>query len=147
MKTIEWHTYLWQESIPVDDETIAALEHRWGIRFPAAYKSLLKQYQGFAPEPSTFDFGQTSDVFQCLLHTRETGPYSSYSLMDTYEELQDEVPPGVYPFADTPGGNVICFDYRHSEQPRIVHVEHELMPGENITLVANNFADFLKMLR
>lgn len=57
--------------------------------------------------------------------------------------LKPHVPTGIFPFADTPGGQHICFDYRNTPaQPTIVLVTVEM----DIYPIANSFSEFLEMM-
>lgn len=60
-----------------------------------------------------------------------------------YEVLKPHIPKGIFPFAETPGGESICFDYRSSTtQPKIVLVTVETF----IYPISDNLTDFLNGL-
>jgi len=127
MKTVvQWEPYL--KGVPnfIDREQIDILERQWGVILPESYKQVVSRYQGMSPEPGVFNVDQGDDVF-CVLLTIE--PYEgkeTYSVQKVHQVLKPHVPAGIFPFAKTPGGEHLCFDYRAStNQPKIVLVTVE----------------------
>jgi hypothetical protein len=142
--SVRWKNYLWQEPLPATPRDIARLEQRWGVVLPEAYKQIIATHQGMVPIPSTFQVGRGSDSMGPLL---TLGPVprwgSTYCALSIHEQFESLLPKGVYPFATTPGGEYLCFDYRDAPgEPRIVlmTVEADLLP------VAANFTLFLQSL-
>ncbi|EPX60185.1 hypothetical protein D187_002271 [Cystobacter fuscus DSM 2262] len=75
-----------------------------------------------------------------LLTVSEHEGRESYCIINSYEVIRSHVPSGIFPFARTPGGEDLCFDYRGSpEQPRIVLVSVE----GSVHPVANSFQEFM----
>ncbi|WP_414639335.1 SMI1/KNR4 family protein [Archangium sp.] len=69
--------------------------------------------------------------------------WDEYSVSGAYESLSQYVPPGIYPFGLTSGGESLCFDYREfPSQPRIALVTVE----GDIHSIASSFADFMARL-
>jgi hypothetical protein len=63
--------------------------------------------------------------------------------MRVHEVLAPHVPPGIFPFGRTPGGEYLCFDFRNApDTPRVVLVTGEL----SVLPVANSFQEFLEGL-
>jgi hypothetical protein len=66
-----------------------------------------------------------------------------YSLKRIYEVLKPHIPKGILPFAETPGGESICFDYRSDPtQPKVVLVTVEAF----IYPIAESLTDLLNKL-
>jgi len=137
---INWDTYLWEEPRPVEPGELEAIETAWGIKFPEDYKRTLSLHQGMTPEPCVFNVGRGTTVFCTLLTVSRHEGKESYSMQDAYAVIRPHVPPGIYPFALTSGGEDICFDYRGlPDQPRIALVTTEM----SIHPVANSFQEFM----
>lgn len=140
---VRWLSYLWQEPHPVTPEEIGSLEHDWGVRFPEEYKRIAAIHQGMTPEAPVFDVDKGTDVFNTLLTIQEDERWQAHSARRAFEALRPHVPTGIYPFADTPGGQYVCFDYRNTPaQPRIVLVTVEM----DIHPIAGSFSEFLEKL-
>ncbi|AKJ02781.1 Hypothetical protein AA314_04407 [Archangium gephyra] len=114
-----------------------------GIAFPKAYKEVATQYQGMTPHPAVFNVGRGTNVVNVLLTIIEDPQWRTYSVMRAYDAVKPHVPNGVYPFASTPGGEYLCFDYRGTpEQPKVTLVTVEMF----IYPVADSFNDFMARL-
>jgi cell wall assembly regulator SMI1 len=141
-----WEPYLNIPSI-APESAIRDVELALGVRFPADYRTILREHQGQTVEPGVFDVGRGTDVLNCLLPAVCEGPYAGYSILRTYADLAQLLPPGIYPICDTPGGNKICLDYRTDpDKPAVVHWDHEQEPQAAISLLASSFAAFLASL-
>jgi hypothetical protein len=142
--SVRWKKYLWQEPLVATSRDIARLEQAWGVVLPEGYKQVIATHQGMVPTPSTFRVDRGSDSVGPLL-TISSDPQwgSTYSALSIHEQFKSFLPEGVYPFAATPGGEYLCFDYRDATgEPRIVlmTVEASLLP------VAADFIHFLRGL-
>ena len=143
MTRISWETHLDIELQPVTPHDLVQLEEAWGITLPAEYKELVTAYQGMAPMPDIFDVGKSDNVFNVLLTVNRHEGHASYSVKRAYEVLKPLVPKGIFPFAKTPGGEFICFDYRnHPLPPKIVLVTVQA----SIHPIADNLTAFLNSL-
>jgi hypothetical protein len=140
MTTLRWIPYVWDEPHPATSREIEQLEYRLGITFPKTYKEVAAQYQGMTPHPAVFDVGRGTNTINALLTIIEDHEWRMYSVMRAYEAVKPHVPSGVYPFASTPGGEYLCFDYRDSpEQPKVILVTVEMF----IYPVADSFTEFM----
>lgn len=84
-----------------------------------------------------------NDAFSVLLIVSADREKEAYSVSKAYQVLEPHVPAGIFPFALTPGGKYLCFDYRESsEQPKITLVTVEM----HIYPVAESFTDFMASL-
>lgn len=142
--SVRWKNHLWQEFHPATPQDITRLEQVWGVVLPEAYKQVIATHQGMVPIPSTFQVRRGSDSMGPLLTLGPDARWgSTYCALSIHEQLKSLVPEGVYPFATTPGGEYLCFDYRGATgEPRIVlmTVEADLLP------VAATFTLFLQSL-
>ncbi|MDC0712986.1 SMI1/KNR4 family protein [Stigmatella sp. ncwal1] len=142
--TVFWEPYLSLALQPVSAADLAQLEQEWGVALPGEYKDLVTACQGMAPTPDIFNVGKKStNVFNVLLTIKRHEGYESYSIPRAYEVLRPHVPPGVFPFAKTPSGEFICFDYRdRPTDPQVVLVSVEMA----VYPISNDFGSFLNGL-
>jgi len=141
--SLRWRSYLWKEPHPVLPGELERLEATWGIRLPDEYKQLVSLYQGMTPIPNSFNIGRSSNALSVLLTVTKHPEHETYFIQHKYELFRPHIPPRIYPFGDTPGGEPICFDYRESlEEPRIVLVSTEAQ----VYPVAHSFQEFLEGL-
>ena len=140
---MHWEPYLNIELQPVSPDELAQLEQEWAVRLPEEYKALVTSYQGMTPEPCVFAVGRGTSVFNVLLTIRPHEDREEYSVRRIHEVLKPHIPEGIFPFAETPGGESICFDYRSNPaQPKIVLVTVETF----IYPIADSLNDFLNKL-
>jgi hypothetical protein len=141
---VHWEPYLNIELQPVTPGDLAQLEQEWGVKLPEEYKTLVTAYQGMAPLPDVFNVGKRStNVFNVLLTIKRHEGREGYSVKRIYEVLKPHIPKGIFPFAETPGGESICFDYRNgSLEPKIVLVTVEAF----IYPIADSLTDLLNQL-
>jgi hypothetical protein len=140
---IQWEPYLWTEPHPVDSQVLDQLEQQWKIKLPELYRELVSTYQGMGPEPCAFNVGTGNDAFSVLLIVSADKEKESYTVDKAHRVLEPHVPAGIFPFALTPGGEYLCFDYRDSPmQPRVVLVSAEM----SIYHIADDFMSFMNGL-
>jgi hypothetical protein len=147
MVDLVWEPRYRAHDVPLDLAELRAVEREWGVRFPADYVACVRRHHGCGPEPSRFRFGDgfTTSV-QALLHF--VPDLTEGSIRQARQALWTAgVPDAVVPFADDPGGNRICFDFRSDAvRPEVVVLDHE-QPEENALLpAAPDFAAFLGSL-
>lgn len=135
---------------PVGRDVIVAVAKAWGIQFPSDYIVCAMQHHGGHPTPECFHVpGWGYSVFNNLLSYDEN---ASGNIAKTYESMKKGFPPGVYPFADDPAGNYLCFDYRRQAdaEPVIVLWDHEAFNPEHpemaLYFVCRSFTDLLNQL-
>ncbi|MCY1079538.1 SMI1/KNR4 family protein [Archangium lansingense] len=137
---IQWQPYVWNEPHPLDSQVLDQLEQQWGVRLPELYREIVSTHQGMGPEPCAFDVGTGNDAFSVLLIVSTDSEKEPYSISKAHQVLQPHVPAGIFPFALTPGGEYLCFDYRDSPaQPKVVLVSMEM----TIYPVADSFTVFM----
>jgi hypothetical protein len=138
-----WRPYLWDEPQPAPPGSLEALERQWQLLLPAEYKRIMSSSQGMTPQPAGFNVGRAETSLGVLLTLTEHEKWPEYSLLRTYESTRHYVHPRIFPFAQTPGGEFVCFDYRvTAEQPAIVFITVE----GDIHPIADSFTDFLSKL-
>jgi cell wall assembly regulator SMI1 len=142
--TVRWEPYLDIEFQPVTAGDLAQLEQEWGVKLPEEYKSLVSAYQGMTPTPCVFNVGKSgTSVFNVLLTLKRHEGREGYSVKRIYEVLKPHIPEGIFPFAETPGGESICFDYRNgASEPKIVLVTVEMF----IYPIVDSLTDLLNRL-
>ena len=142
--TVRWEPYLDIELQPVTPGDLAQLEQEWGVKLPEEYKSLVTAYQGMAPTPDVFNVGNRStNILNVLLTIQRHEEREGYSVRRVYEVLKPHLPAGIFPFAKTPTGEFICFDYRaRPQRPQIVFVTVEMF----IYPIADSLTDLLNRL-
>ncbi|BCG58119.1 SMI1/KNR4 family protein [Paenibacillus sp. URB8-2] len=104
-------------------EDVLKVEEALGVSFPSDYVDCVVLNNGGQPVPDTFDFkGRSEAVFNSLidLNVRE-----NRNIIGVYNNLKNRLPGSVYPFADDPFGNYLCFDYHEGNEPSIVFWDHE----------------------
>ncbi|HYO52634.1 SMI1/KNR4 family protein [Archangium sp.] len=141
--SVSWKPYVRPSPSGVEPLALELLESQWGVTLPDAYKHVVSKYQGMTPSPSSFDMGKGQNTFSVLLTLTRDDRWDEYSVSSAYESLSRYMPPGIYPFGLTSGGESLCFDYRESpSQPRValVTVEGDIHP------IAGSFADFMARL-
>ena len=136
---------------PVTDEDIKAAEANLGYTLPAAYIELLKNHNGGVVKKNCF----INDDDDCVYITGIYGidRDKKYSLLgemgNEFWISKVKYPPIGVVVADTISGghDMIFLDYRDcgpSGEPKVVRVDQE---GDySITLLADNFGDFIKNL-
>jgi cell wall assembly regulator SMI1 len=140
---VHWVPYLSIALKAVTPQDLAELEREWGVSLSEEYKALVTAYQGMTPEPGVFDVGRGTNVFNVLLTVKRHEGREAYSVGGVHDALKPLVPRGVFPFAGTPTGEYICFDYRsRPSSPQIVFVTVEAF----IYQVAEGLTDFLNKL-
>ncbi|HYO52777.1 SMI1/KNR4 family protein [Archangium sp.] len=140
---VRWVNYIWDKPRPTAPHELEQLEHEWAVRLPEEYKRVVAMYQGMRPEPSVFNIGRSENVFNALLTAVEDPNRKAYSALYVFNILKSHIPAGIFPFANTPGGEYLCLDYRNAPgQPRIVLVTVEM----DIYPIADCVSEFLLKL-
>lgn len=70
---------------------------------------------------------------------------AQYSVQDIWAQTKGQLPTGLVPIASSEFGGEICLDYRSgaTENPAVVLFDYEAVPGREVTLLADNFSEFL----
>lgn len=124
---------------PLDDKIISVVEKLFGVKLPDDYKQCIKENNGGYPKPDVFnlDDGSEGFVFNNLI---------SFTDEDLNIKMLAEkfAPQHLFPFADDPFGNLLCFDYScNKNSPKVVFYDHEL---DTILPVCDSFTALLERL-
>ncbi|MDW4511787.1 SMI1/KNR4 family protein [Priestia megaterium] len=127
---------------------VVEVEKKFGVKFPMDYiDCILENHEGY-PSRNAFDYGKVKGA--AFNHLLSFNQQEIDYLVQVRENIKDRLVDGVYPFADTPGGDYLCFDYRTNEaNPCIVYWDHELAhedPEKGLFFVANTFTELLSKL-
>lgn len=164
----------WSWNQIVEIEKIAELEKEWKVKFPTEYINSVKEHDSGGLEVLEED----SHWKDALIPIPTYGCSSLYLLSFiniayhdvndiklAYESNLELIPNGVYPFAESGGGDIFFFDYREGKsEPSILFMNHErartkgdLTENElkekpleewlkdNLTYVCNSFKDLLEI--
>lgn len=136
---------------PVTDEDIKAAEANLGYTLPVAYIELLKNHNGGVVKKNCFINDDDDCVYVTGIYGIDGG--KKYSLLgemgNEFWISKVKYPPIGVVVADTISGghDMIFLDYRDcgpSGEPKVVRIDQE---GDySITLLADNFGDFIKNL-
>ena len=134
----------------VSNQLLQDIQDKIGIILPKNYLSCIKLCDGGYPAKSVFNYIDVND--DCTWRTG-IGTFLSINKLNFLENYTD--PPEFFPenivaFAETGGGDYICFDYRQDRDnpnPPIVFWNHGADIGKDISFIANNFEEFIGMLR
>lgn len=141
------------EGVSLSPEVVATLERKLGVIFPSKFKEIITFHNGGTPQKDSFYY---YDEF--LLRKVGSGVGGFIPLVhDEYESIESLVfsppeffPEGLVAFAETGGGDFICFDYRQGKDnpdPPIVYWSHGADIGKDVSFIAKNFEEFLDMLQ
>lgn len=146
MAEIKWEDF----SSPIGDDEIKNIEGKLGVRLPSDFVEVAKEHHGGVPSPNSFYY---NSPYAGKVKTNLTSILSFdlddvEGIVDTYEDLKDQLPDGVVPFGDEGGGDYVCFDYRSdASAPRVIYWAHEFAPEDAIIPLASTFTEFLEKLK
>ena len=154
---------------PIRETSISAFEERLRIKLPDDYKSFLLKSNGGRPEKTwVFDFYDIhyeradSSVINDLYVLRDEDTTKRDDIIFVYKTLLEggQIPQGLLPIADDPGGNIIFIcvsdsdyscDFGNSHSyGKVFFGDHERQDPETgyiaLSPVASSFAEFLGKL-
>jgi hypothetical protein len=148
MKKIIWREEYGRLSL----DQIKEAEKIIGYPFPKDYQEMLLSQGCGEPLHDTFSYFNLdiredieTSIFSFLAMKSE---YRD-SVLDAYEDPPEFFDKYLVPFANEPGGDYVCFDYRDSEDyPIVVYWQHDSQYSINrVSFLAENFSQFLDMLK
>ncbi|MBG9990682.1 MULTISPECIES: SMI1/KNR4 family protein [unclassified Pseudoalteromonas] len=141
----EWELYLWEKDKPLNKQVVSSFEKRMGITYPEKYLEIMNLHQGKTPNPASILINNNIETaISCLLHFADDDYENVYNVETTTSTMEDNIPYGVIPFADSPGDDYFCFDFRiENIEPKVIFFSHELKGDEAIFPVADSFKEFL----
>ncbi len=133
----------------IDRAVIDRYGEQLNVKLPEEYVGIALENNGAHPTLDVFDIkGREEAVFDSLLEFNpEAGPdiFQYYDILKSNSGIDR-----LLPFARDPFGNLICFDYRETDNnPPIVFWDHEADSDageEPLHFIANSFGEFLDML-
>ena len=127
----------------INENIIKNFEKEHNIVFPRTYTDLIKKYNGATPNKEVFLLSTGREcVFNYLLDWNEN---VEGHIQNIYSILVDTLKKdSLYPFANDPFGNFICFDFTDKNDPSIVFFDHE---SNEIIQISKDFNSFLNSLR
>jgi cell wall assembly regulator SMI1 len=138
------------------ESTIAEFERQFGITLPHDYKAFMLQNNGGTPEEDwAFDFidittnTKTGSDIQSFFVIYNEETYRDDDLRKSYRILQEngEVPAGILPIGDDPGGNLICISVSDKNYGEVFFCDHELEYPETgymvMSVIAKSFTEFI----
>ena len=135
-------TVTWKYARPLmDDMPIKKMEGKFNKTFPMDYVECVLESNAGTPSRDVFETERRDErVFGGLLSVIESDDVNVY---ESYDDLSDRLDrDDVFPFAEDPGGNYICFDYSQSP-PTVVFWDHET---NELEPVSRTFSDLLNKL-
>lgn len=136
----------------VDIERINFIEKTIGHKFPMSFIDTIKTCDAGTPIKSDFAYfdenvkRKRQSGIGAFLFLNES---DDCDFLETFLNPPEFFPSGLIAFADTGGGDFICFDYRNdtnSIDPPIVFWSHEADIGKDVSFLAANFNEFLSIL-
>ncbi len=136
-------------------DIITEVEKQLKIKLPKDYKDFMIKHNGGRPEEDWgFDFIETGsgDTTSSLICDFATISNEYNSLQNGYKNLveAEEIPPGLLPIADDPGGNIIFLSVAEEDYGKVCFGNHELADPETgflvMSLIADSFTEFIDKL-
>ncbi|MGN6670625.1 MAG: SMI1/KNR4 family protein [Candidatus Nucleicultricaceae bacterium] len=136
----------------INREIISDWENKVGIKLPQIYVQLVQNHDGGTPIKEDFKYFDTT--FQEIHGSGIRAfipfhPEDKFNMFHYFQDPPEFFPEGLIAFADTGGGDFICFDYRDGRSnpdPSIVLWRHGAIIGKDISFVAKNFEEFMNIL-
>jgi cell wall assembly regulator SMI1 len=134
----------------LNTSAIADFEKQFDIRLPQDYKEFLLQNNGGAPEEDwAFDFidiatnTKTGSDIQSFFVIYDEETYKDDDLRKSYRILREneEVPVGILPIGNDPGGNLICISVSDKNYGEVFFCDHELEDPETGYIIMSTIAD------
>jgi len=142
----------------VTKEVINNFERENNISLPEDYIEFLLKNNGgmFIYDYVNFDFkdklGDNTaivDIFYGINY-----PADVYDLKTMLNRTRDRMPNNIIPIANDPGGNKICISIKGEDYGKVYFWDHEFEADEdekpdyrNLSLIANSFTEFFKLLK
>lgn len=146
--TVNWKSYLWNKTVTASDEAIKNIEAKFNIKFPKDYLEIVKENQGKVPKPNIIKIGNITTGVNELFHFEKNESYEGSAVLFNIEILTGFAPDKIIPIMGTGGGNSFGFDFRKEpKNPSVVYIVSDLEGEEAIKPVADNFTNFLSLLK
>lgn len=137
---IEWQS----EYSPADMDAIRTVERNFGILFPDDFLEVVQKYHGGEPSSKIIKVNDREVVFGYLLTFLA---FDELDILDKYNSERNTLPQKHFPFAVDEEGNMFCFDYSGSYSPVVVYVETNKGSTVSTRYIAQNFSEFIGLLK
>jgi hypothetical protein len=100
--------------------------------------------------PSTKMRNKNYDPYSNRYYDQHEFFITDHDIINHYNNPPEFFPKNLVAFGCTGNGDQICFDYRSdpkTDNPPIVYWNHEADIGQDVSFVANNFVEFIRMLK
>lgn len=125
---------------PITDADIKRVEHEIGFQLPKEYIDIVKEHHGARPSKKLFNTQRTKGMMiKTFLPMTDEYRVNLLRVKDWIN-----VPSIMIPFANTPNGDYLCFEYFSKDiGPAIVVWNHEMEVKEFVSI---SFVKFLEAL-
>jgi cell wall assembly regulator SMI1 len=139
----------------LNENQINDLEKKFNICLPNEYRNFLLKYNGGIPRPSVFNFkdngGQeTNSLVHYFYAIYNESNYDNLEQNYILYIKEKRIPLNILPIADDPFGNMICISLSGNDCGNVYFWNHEEEVEnesyDNLSLIANNFNEFLDNL-
>jgi hypothetical protein len=139
-------------------DTVNRIGTVFGIRLPISYADFIIKHNGAYLKADIFDYVDPNRIdkknsdgitfvrienIENIIFDIQSGEEPDWDIKYRFED-------GLIPFGDNGGGDLICFDYRKNrdtDNPPIVIWNHDMGLEHRVVFIANNFEEFINMLR
>ena len=137
----------------ITKDQVTLVENQLQVKMPVLYINYINQY-GYG-ELKKSDFMYFDESFQ-KERISSIGAFLNFDSESYNSILKDNLlspeffPKNLIAFAEVGNGDLICFDYTSNKSnlnPPIVYWDHGADVGKDVSFVANNFEEFIGMLR
>ena len=120
-----------------------------GLQLPAEYKDFLVYSNGGKPNTKMRLVELSSGMpLTSVRYFLALSAVNHFSLEWHYDSYKGRIPFGLLPIATDSGGNLICISLRREDVGAVYFWDHESEDSQDkLLLVANSFAEFLRLLR
>jgi cell wall assembly regulator SMI1 len=138
------------------EKNISEFEKQFNIKLPDDYRAFMLKNNGGTPEEDwAFDFvdittnTKTDSDIQNFFVIYDEETYKDDDLRKSYRILREngEVPVGILPIADDPGGNLICLSVSDKNYGEVFFCDHELEDPDTgylvMSVIAESFSKFI----
>jgi hypothetical protein len=137
----------------VSESRIQDVQEIIGLSLPKKYLQTIENCDAGVPMYSDFiyiDADSKETMYGSIGGYLNINKSEWSDFIELYQSPPEFFPKGLVAFAETGGGDLICFDYREGKDnpnPPIVYWNHEAQEGKDVSFIAKDFEAFLDMLQ
>lgn len=136
-------------TVPQIPKDIDIFEERIGTKLPSDYREFILKNNGGSPIAENLKGLDDEDYMVDHFYGFHMN-YKVYDLHNAYTTYSDRIPPQFIPVGCDPGGNQFCLGIGGDHRGKVYFWEHEEEhtppTTANMSLVANNFSEFITRL-